>query len=87
MNYQKIYDSLIQKRLDNPITKAQIYCESHHILPRCLGGSDDKSNLVNLTAREHFIAHKLLSYIAIIKYRLNQCISSKSFDINYIVIN
>ena len=52
MDYMKIYNSLIQKRLDNPITKAQIYCESHHILPRCLGGSDDKSNLVNLTANE-----------------------------------
>ena len=68
MNYQKIYDSLIQKRRDNPITKAQIYCESHHILPRCLGGNDDKSNLVNLTAREHFIAHALLVQI----YRQNK---------------
>ena len=68
MNYQKIYDRLIQKRLDNLITKEQCYCETHHILPRCLGGSDDKSNLVNLTAREHFVAHKLLSHIAIIKY-------------------
>lgn len=36
------------------------YYEQHHILPRSLGGSDEKSNLVMLTAREHYIAHLLL---------------------------
>jgi hypothetical protein len=34
--------------------------ERHHIVPRCLGGSNRKDNLVYLTAREHFLAHKLL---------------------------
>jgi hypothetical protein len=29
-----------------------------------LGGNDEKSNLVNLTAREHYIAHLLLVKIA-----------------------
>jgi hypothetical protein len=37
------------------------YSEMHHILPRSLGGLDDVNNLVRLTAREHFIAHLLLS--------------------------
>jgi len=32
----------------------------HHIIPRSLGGLNDKINLVNLTAREHYIAHLLL---------------------------
>jgi len=36
------------------------YVERHHIIPRSLGGSDDKENLVDLTAREHFICHWLL---------------------------
>jgi hypothetical protein len=36
------------------------YFETHHIIPRCLGGSDDPKNLINLTAREHFIAHLCL---------------------------
>ena len=36
------------------------YKERHHIIPRSLGGSDDKENLVDLTAREHFICHWLL---------------------------
>jgi len=40
-----------------------IHYERHHILPRCLGGSDDLSNLVILTVREHFLAHYLLCKI------------------------
>jgi hypothetical protein len=36
------------------------YKEVHHILPKSLGGSNDKSNLVELTAREHFLVHLLL---------------------------
>ena len=31
-----------------------------HVVPKCLGGSNDTSNLVSLTYREHFICHKLL---------------------------
>ena len=37
------------------------YTEKHHIIPKSLGGSNKKSNLVNLTAREHYICHKLLT--------------------------
>lgn len=37
------------------------YTERHHILPKSLGGSDNKNNLVRLTAREHFICHQLLT--------------------------
>lgn len=36
------------------------YVERHHIIPVSLGGSNNKENLVNLTAREHFICHWLL---------------------------
>lgn len=39
------------------------YTEMHHILPKSLGGTDDISNLTNLTAREHFICHWLLTKI------------------------
>ena len=37
------------------------YVESHHIIPVSLGGSNNKENLVDLTAREHFICHWLLT--------------------------
>ena len=33
----------------------------HHIIPKCLGGSNASENLVRFTAREHFIAHLLLT--------------------------
>jgi hypothetical protein len=36
------------------------YFEKHHIIPKSLGGSNRKDNLVKLTAREHFICHRLL---------------------------
>ena len=60
MNYQQIYNQLIV-RAQNRILEG--YKERHHIIPRCLGGTDVKDNLVYLTAREHFIAHKLLHFI------------------------
>lgn len=34
--------------------------DRHHIIPKCMGGGNDPANLVNLTAREHFICHRLL---------------------------
>ena len=63
MDYQKIYNKLIQKRLTDSLSKKDCYCESHHIIPLSEGGSDDDDNKVNLTAREHYIAHLLLAKI------------------------
>jgi hypothetical protein len=57
MNYQKIYNQIIE-RAKNRILEG--YKEKHHIIPKCLGGSNNKSNLVKLTAREHFLCHCLL---------------------------
>ena len=36
------------------------YTEKHHIIPKSLGGSNGKDNLVVLTGREHYICHYLL---------------------------
>jgi hypothetical protein len=36
------------------------YTESHHIVPKCMGGPNDKHNIIRLSLREHFIAHWLL---------------------------
>ena len=58
--YHRHYQSLIENAR-NRILPNDIYTESHHIIPRSFGGSDDKTNLVDLTAREHYIAHLLLS--------------------------
>lgn len=37
------------------------YCERHHIVPRCMSGGDEDDNLIDLYAREHYAAHKLLA--------------------------
>lgn len=37
------------------------YVERHYILPRCRGGGNSRANLVELTPREHFLAHLLLA--------------------------
>jgi len=60
MNYQKIYDSLINQAKHRSLTG---YYEQHHVLPRCLGGTDEPENLVNLTPEEHYVAHQLLAKI------------------------
>ena len=39
------------------------YCEKHHIVPKCLGGTDEPQNLVLLPAKAHYIAHLLLCRI------------------------
>jgi len=39
------------------------YYEKHHIIPRCMGGNNEWWNIVNLTYREHYLAHWLLTKI------------------------
>lgn len=64
MDYEKIYKRLIERSTtENRKKSSDVYYEQHHIVPKCLGGTEDKKNLVLLTAREHFIAHKLLCEI------------------------
>ena len=60
MNYLIIYENLINNRKQNI---PESYVEKHHIIPKCLGGTNDKENIVKFTAREHFIAHQLLAKI------------------------
>lgn len=58
MDYQKHYEQLISKHGSQD--KPEGYSERHHILPKSMGGSDDASNLVYLSAKAHFVAHHLL---------------------------
>jgi len=57
MNYEKIYNNLID-RATQRVTEG--YVEKHHIVPRCLGGTDTKENIVSLYPEEHYLAHLLL---------------------------
>lgn len=60
MNYEKIYNQIIQRAVARPRCKYSLY-EKHHIIPKCAGGSDDPGNLVLLTPEEHFVCHQLLA--------------------------
>jgi len=56
--YYKWYMCLIHKRLN--VFPIDVYCEKHHVIPKCAGGNMANPPIVKLTAREHFIAHLLL---------------------------
>ena len=60
MNYKKHYDLLIERGKNRMI---EGYVEKHHIIPRCMGGGDERENLVQLTPEEHYVAHQLLMRI------------------------
>lgn len=55
--YSKLYHKITS---DAKQRISEGYTERHHIIPQSLGGTNDKNNLVDLTAREHFICHWLL---------------------------
>lgn len=46
------------------------YTETHHILPKSIGGTDEKENLVKLSFPEHLFAHYLLAIIYFPNYGL-----------------
>lgn len=58
MNYKKHYELLIARAKARKVIDA--YTEKHHIIPRCLGGNNKRSNLVELYPEEHYTAHLLL---------------------------
>jgi hypothetical protein len=60
--YTRWYYNIINSRKVNKINEYE-YKESHHIIPRGLGGSDKSENLVNLSGKEHYIVHLLLIYM------------------------
>ena len=60
--YTRWYWAIIERRA---ITDRRRRHETHHIIPRSLGGGDEPENLVRLTAREHFVCHWLLTRMTI----------------------
>ena len=56
--YLKRYEKLITHCRDNPYSGEDY--EIHHIIPKCLGGSDDQFNLIKISTRCHFVAHWML---------------------------
>lgn len=55
------------------------YHERHHIIPKSLGGDNYQSNIAMLTAREHFICHKLLTKMLVGKHKQKMCFALQQF--------
>lgn len=58
MDYKNHYNALILKA--NSRTEKLEIIEKHHIVPRCMGGTNDSLNIAVLSPEEHFVAHQLL---------------------------
>lgn len=71
--YSRWYFEIINKAKGQNRKRGDVnYYENHHIIPKALGGPDDKVNRVLLTAREHFIIHWLLPKMLIEKKHKHQ---------------
>ena len=66
--YTKWYFSIINK----PRTTVKV-AEKHHIIPKSLGGSNRKENIVCLTPKEHFVCHWLLTKMTFGENRKKMC--------------
>jgi hypothetical protein len=61
LHYKSRYDRFIDYIRSQPNRDiSNTYTEVHHIQPKCLKGSDEGGNLIELTLREHHLAHWLL---------------------------
>lgn len=83
--YREEYIKLVEDSLTNPPSPDQM-TEKHHIIPKCMGGSNDKTNFVVFSVRNHIIAHYLLCRIfpenKDLRYAINITLSSKKNKIN-----
>lgn len=63
--YYKTYNQLIDKciKMESEGYSEEVYTEVHHILPKCMGGTNDKNNLVRVPIKYHITAHLLLARI------------------------
>ena len=58
--YTRIYYSIISNAKSRTLPE-DTYTEKHHIIPKSLGGNNSQLNLVPLTAKEHYMCHRLLA--------------------------
>jgi len=89
MDYQRIYENIIENaKIQNRIklkhdNSNYVYYENHHIQPRCLNGGEETNNLVLLTAKEHYVVHKLLTNIYPSNRKIAMAFHYMTFGKNY----
>lgn len=67
--YTKWYFSIIEKAKEKNLPRKRLarstidseLTELHHIIPKSMGGTDEVSNLIRFSPREHFVCHWLLT--------------------------
>ena len=59
MTYEEFIQNILTTR--GRFNCGDEYHERHHIIPKCMDGTNDDENLIDLFAREHFEAHRLLA--------------------------
>ena len=77
--YTRIYFLIIERAKSRTLDS---YTESHHIIPKSLGGNDSENNLVNLTSKEHFIVHRLLTKMTEGEAKRKMCYAMKIMTTN-----
>lgn len=58
ITYEEFINNILETR--GRFACGEEYHERHHIIPKCMGGGNEEENLIDLFAKEHFIAHQLL---------------------------
>lgn len=72
--YTRIYFLIIERAKSRTLDS---YSESHHIIPKSLGGTNSVENLVQLTSKEHFICHRLLTKMTEGESKRKMCYAMK----------
>ena len=81
MDYNTLYYNICNHYKQNPIID-DVYCEPHHIKPRCLGGSNKIDNLVKVPYKAHKLLHRLLVKIHPNNEKLITCYRMMSGNIS-----
>lgn len=80
--YTRWYYSIIDRAKSQDRKKYSVddsrylYYEAHHIVPKSLGGTNNKENIVLLNAKEHFIVHILLPKMCISMKHIQQMLNA-----------
>jgi hypothetical protein len=82
--YTDMYYKIISRALaEHRSKKVNDGKQTHHIIPRCMGGSDDTHNLVLLTYKEHRVCHRLLINMTQGEYKYKMMYAYMLFNKNY----
>jgi len=82
--YTALYYKIIERAKARNYTKQKYDgCQTHHIIPRCFGGTDDPNNLVVLTYKEHRVCHRLLINMTESDKQYKMMYAYKLFNKNY----